>query len=498
MPKETEQQEATTKELAYQDSDALMLGLPTIGALNLLTKFCNQLVGSPFVPKAFEGNPAALMGAVLKGREMQLAPMQALEAFFPSPDGRLGMYATSMMAVMRKAGIKFEWLRDDDTGCSLKGTRPDGETYTSVFTLEDAERAGLTKREKSQWPKYPRRMCKWRVIGDMFRTLASDLCGGPIYGQDEIEEIEDNGRGPAPEPPMPKVGRRPKPEEAKPATGETIEVKAETVGPEPETKESTSEGPQLVPKPDTPAAAPAEAKTTKTPKSAAARSAYQDHAQRILENMTELSVDAARLRLQKFVRGYLGVTEVPKEYDKLKPALDLAETLLAGGARKAFLDDPTGIGRVYGPGGETLRALFAKQEWTTATQELAMRVMSEMEVTPDGFTRYLASNGVTDYGSDDANAFFQLFLVTRKNAYLVTDLAAEYNRPFAMLFNRILELVGEGRDWNSDNVDAAITALDAELKGKPKGEPPQAADPKKEEVRTEEEPPEQEGSLWTI
>lgn len=174
----------------YDAGDAQLVGLPSPGSLNLLNVFCKSLQGSPLLPKSFAQaqNPgAALLSVILTGREMQMTPMQSLRAFWLSPDGRLGMYGAAMMGAMRRAGVTFEWIKDDDEGCEVKATRrDDGDSYTSTFTPADAKRASLT----GQHGRYPRRMCKWRCVSDIWNTLCPDLGGGPIYTTEELHEDE--------------------------------------------------------------------------------------------------------------------------------------------------------------------------------------------------------------------------------------------------------------------------------------------------------------------
>lgn len=185
----------------YSDEDARSIGMPTPGALNLLSIFAKQMVGTPFLPRSIfkdMNSPqasATLLAVILTGREMQFSPMQSLRAFWMSPDGRLGMYGDAMMATMRRAGFTFDWKQNDDTGCECTAKRPvkvgesvQWESYTSRYTVQMAKDAGLWTKEKSIWPKYPARMCKWRVVGDIFRTLGSDLGGGQMYTREELED----------------------------------------------------------------------------------------------------------------------------------------------------------------------------------------------------------------------------------------------------------------------------------------------------------------------
>ena len=174
----------------YTEQDALSVGLPSPEGLNLLVIFANQMIGTPFIPKALANgpNPAGnILAVVLTGREDGFGPMESLRSYWISPDGRLARYADSMMSKMRRHGFKFPIQEFTNERAVLKGVRPDGDEYQSVFTIEDAKRAGLTN--KDIWQKYPSKMLKARVIGDVYRFLAADL-GGPTYAAEEIQDLE--------------------------------------------------------------------------------------------------------------------------------------------------------------------------------------------------------------------------------------------------------------------------------------------------------------------
>ena len=60
---------------------------------------------------------------------------------------------------------------------------PDEVTVT--WTIEDAERAGLTR--KATWQRHPAQMLSWRAASDLARMVYPDVVGG-LYTPDELEE----------------------------------------------------------------------------------------------------------------------------------------------------------------------------------------------------------------------------------------------------------------------------------------------------------------------
>ena len=59
--------------------------------------------------------------------------------------------------------------------CYIK--RKNGFEYTAKFTLQDAQRAGLIKKD-SAWESYPENMCLWRAVGFAADVAAPDLTAG--------------------------------------------------------------------------------------------------------------------------------------------------------------------------------------------------------------------------------------------------------------------------------------------------------------------------------
>ena len=178
----------------YQPNRSLEIGLPAPDQLQALEQFCSKLNGSPFLPRTLvrdtdsSRQTATLLAVVLTGREMGLSPMQSLRAYWMSPDGRLGMYADSMLAVMLSRGAKFKWLENTTEKVSLQGVRGDYE-YTATWTKKDAEAAQLWT--KDIWRKYPRNMLRARVISEMFRTLCPDFGGAQMYSQEELQDMDE-------------------------------------------------------------------------------------------------------------------------------------------------------------------------------------------------------------------------------------------------------------------------------------------------------------------
>lgn len=181
----------TTKSVTkFSAEHAKELGLPSPEAFNYMTAVVNQLKGSALVPQMErDASPqqatANMLGVIMTGREMGLQPMESLRSMGVLK-GKIWFHYDLMIRIMVQRGIKLEWVKDDEEGATIRGTREDGYSYTSFFGPQDAERAGLVKPD-SNYRKYPRNMYRARAVSNLFRILG---VGPQIYTPEEAIDIE--------------------------------------------------------------------------------------------------------------------------------------------------------------------------------------------------------------------------------------------------------------------------------------------------------------------
>jgi len=162
-----------------------------------------------FVPGALRGRPAAVLGAVLYGRDLGLGPLEAL-SLIDVIDGRPSPSAELMARKLREAGHTIEIVESTDSACELVGRRGDtGEEARVRYTLEDALRAGLIDRldddgrpvarsrngKPLPWEQHPADMLWARAVSRIVRRLAPDCLTAPAPG-DAIPVVEDGDSGP--------------------------------------------------------------------------------------------------------------------------------------------------------------------------------------------------------------------------------------------------------------------------------------------------------------
>lgn len=127
-----------------------------------------------------------------KGREMGFEPFQALEAIVPI-QGRytVGPEALLSLAYRRVPGFVCRVKESTAEKCVVELGRNGVVSFTSTYTKEDAQKAGLW--DKDNWRKNPVAMMRWRAMGAGLKIVCPDLrCGVPTA--DEAEEMDARDR----------------------------------------------------------------------------------------------------------------------------------------------------------------------------------------------------------------------------------------------------------------------------------------------------------------
>ncbi len=146
-------------------------------------------ISGDMVPKHFQGKPEMIMGAIMRGMEVGLAPMQAL-SHIAVINGRACIWGDAIPALIQKAGHSLDsWIEGegDEMFAQAELTRGDtGKVYTRVFTLADAKAAGLLGKP-GPWQQYRKRMLEMRARAWAARDGAADA----LMGLQIAEEVQD-------------------------------------------------------------------------------------------------------------------------------------------------------------------------------------------------------------------------------------------------------------------------------------------------------------------
>lgn len=157
-------------------------------------------------PRGME-SPEKCMIAILRGLEVGLTPMQALDKI-AVVNGRPTIWGDGAMALVRGSGLcEFVNERIDGEGdrrvaiCETK-RRGEAGVVTRTFSVAEAKEANLWNKP-GPWKQFPARMLQMRARAFALRDLYADVLGG-LYLKEEIEEDErQERRARADEPPPP-------------------------------------------------------------------------------------------------------------------------------------------------------------------------------------------------------------------------------------------------------------------------------------------------------
>jgi hypothetical protein len=131
-----------------------------------------------FVPRAYQGRPAAVAAIILTGVELGLGPMTAMREVHLI-EGKPTLSATLMLTLARRAGIDTSWVHTDATRAEIEVTIPRKKPQRLAFTLEEAKAAGLLG--KDNWKRYPAAMLRARAAAAALRAFCPEVIGGSVY-----------------------------------------------------------------------------------------------------------------------------------------------------------------------------------------------------------------------------------------------------------------------------------------------------------------------------
>jgi hypothetical protein len=168
-------------------------------------KLAVTIMNTEMVPVELRGRKEAITACFLRGYEMGIPPMQALDSFNVI-QGKVGLKPEAMRALIMDNGhdIILEDLYDGEgklygilAQCH-RASWPEDRWQEYRFTLQDAAQMGLTG--KDNWKKMPRAMLDARATAGAGRRYFADILAGMSYTP---EEIRDFGRAEQEAPPSP-------------------------------------------------------------------------------------------------------------------------------------------------------------------------------------------------------------------------------------------------------------------------------------------------------
>lgn len=139
------------------------------------------LVASNFFQDSKDAAQAVVK--VIAGQELGFGPIASMTGIY-IVKGRVTLSANLMAAAIKRAGkYNYRIKEHTDTTCALEFYEDGQIVGESVFTIQDAKKAGLGGEN---WNKYPKNMLFARALSNGAKWYCPDVFGGPIYTPDEM------------------------------------------------------------------------------------------------------------------------------------------------------------------------------------------------------------------------------------------------------------------------------------------------------------------------
>jgi len=161
--------------------------LPAESQWNLLHQQAKALLVSGLLPKTLK-TPEQVIVVVLKGRELGIPPMQALEQIHII-NGKATQSAELMLCqiLSKFPDTKITYEERSATRCKMIVQRRGMDPAPFEWTIGDAKTAQLLGNPS--WQKYPRAMLHARTVSEMARSLFPDAISGVSYTPEELGAV---------------------------------------------------------------------------------------------------------------------------------------------------------------------------------------------------------------------------------------------------------------------------------------------------------------------
>jgi hypothetical protein len=156
-----------------------------IQSLDDILKIAEIAANSKKFPDAVTTAQAAVK--ILAGREIGLEPFESLRSI-NIINGRPEYAAGLLAALIEESPVySFDVIRSDSEVCELQFKKSGKVRGPSIFTMDDARRAGLVT-PRSNWEKYPKAMLFNRALTQGQRMFAAGITRGAAYCEGELSE----------------------------------------------------------------------------------------------------------------------------------------------------------------------------------------------------------------------------------------------------------------------------------------------------------------------
>lgn len=183
--------EAQERKLALQEREVALLDKRVQLELKELERaeyWAKKLAGSDLVPKDFKNNPANCFIAIQWGKDLGLAPLQAVQNIAVI-NGRPALWGDAVPALV-KASKQCEYMSVsfENNVATFKTKRVGEPEHVETFSKAMAEKAGLWGKQ-GPWSQHPERMLKNRARAFALRDVYPDILKGLYTAEELIDSL---------------------------------------------------------------------------------------------------------------------------------------------------------------------------------------------------------------------------------------------------------------------------------------------------------------------
>lgn len=159
-------------------------------------ELAKMLADADMVPESYRGKPGNVILAMQMGAELGLKAMQALQNIAVIGK-RPAVWGDAMLALV-KASPVYEYVKEEatDRGAICRAKRRGEAEHVSVFTVEDAQKAGLLGKA-GPWTQYPKRMMQMRARAFALRDVFPDVLRGMPIAEELRDYVDVTAQGSA-------------------------------------------------------------------------------------------------------------------------------------------------------------------------------------------------------------------------------------------------------------------------------------------------------------
>jgi hypothetical protein len=172
-------------------------------AMQVAYDLASRMCATSLVPERYRNKADDGTAAILYGAELGLNPIQSLQRIFVV-HGTPSVEARTMVALLKQRGYRISTVSTADDAVTVEGVSPGGQSETSTWTYERAERAGYTPQKDAATGKYktnakgnllgnekyltdPQAMLYAKAAAEVCRKLAPDVLLGMPYSREDLE-----------------------------------------------------------------------------------------------------------------------------------------------------------------------------------------------------------------------------------------------------------------------------------------------------------------------